>query len=160
MKQTFQDTMCAAAFAEAGEFETARQLVMGKSHKKVLLGTSAANLPMEIFRHAMNLCRRVGASLEILHAGPPPFVIGTDCGPDLLENMGVDYRSIDDCDELEKELVDSTRKRSAIIFIVLHALAPLRPEKKRGPHLKRMARQIHCPVVVMNGQDIYNSRNI
>jgi len=153
MKQTFEDTMCAAAFAEAGEFETARQLLKGDRGKKVLLGTRASTLPLNIFRHAVNLCRRAGASLEILHAGPSPLTIGPDCDADILEDLGVDYWSIDDSDGLEKELVDSTRKRSDVIFVVLHSRSPLSPEKKRGHQLRRMARQIHCPVVVLNGEE-------
>jgi len=148
-KQTFQDTMCAAAFAEAGEYETARQLVRGGHAKKVLLGTGATSLPLEIFRHAVNLCRRAGATLEILHAGPAPLAIGPDCDSGMLEEMGIDCRSIEASGDLEKELLDSTSQRNDIIFVLLHALAPRgRTVQKR--ELRRLAARLHRPVVFMN----------
>jgi hypothetical protein len=150
--RTFQDTMGAAAFAEAGEFATARQLVRSNREKKVLLGTGATSLPLEIFRHAMNLCRRAGATLEILHAGAAPLAIGPDRDSGMLKEMGIDYRSIEAAGDLEKELLDSTSRRNDIIFVLLHALAPRgRTVQKR--ELRRLAARLHRPVVVLKDED-------
>ncbi len=149
--------MCAAAFAEAGEYETARQLAQqdsgqGERGKKVLLGTGTHSLSMEIFRHAMNLCRRAGATLEILYAGSAPLTIGPDCDSSMLAEMGIDCRSIKSSDDLEKELLDSTSKRSDIVFVLLYALSPQgRTVQKR--QWRRLATRLHRPVVVMPDLD-------
>ena len=68
-KEKFQKAMSAAAFAEAGEFETARQIA-GKSknaHKKVLVVLEGDDLSMRILQYAQDLSKRLEGQLEILH---------------------------------------------------------------------------------------------
>ncbi|MGB5884989.1 MAG: hypothetical protein WBG28_12890, partial [Desulfobulbales bacterium] len=65
----FQETMVAAAFAEAGEFESARQMtpVSKNSHKKILLGTEGNTSLAKAAQYSFNACLRLGTSLEVLH---------------------------------------------------------------------------------------------
>ena len=72
-KEKFQQAMSAAAFAEAGEFETARQIA-GKNknaHKKVLVVLEDEDLNLRLFNYAHDLCKRLGGQLEILHKQGP-----------------------------------------------------------------------------------------
>ena len=72
-KEKFQKAMSAAAFAEAGEFETARQIA-GKSknaHKKVLVVLEGDDLSMRILQYAQDLSKRLEGQLEILHKQGP-----------------------------------------------------------------------------------------
>lgn len=60
--------MSAVTFAEHGEVETARHFLPNKnSNKRVLLGVEEPELNPKLLEYALNLCRRVGAKLEILH---------------------------------------------------------------------------------------------
>ena len=61
--------MSAAAFAEAGEFDTALEIA-GKdknAHKKILVVLEGDDLNMRILNYASGLCKRLGGQLEILH---------------------------------------------------------------------------------------------
>ncbi|MDW7771752.1 MAG: hypothetical protein SCH71_02575 [Desulfobulbaceae bacterium] len=77
MKNIFkkmEEAMVAAAFAEAGEHEFACKLVANaadKSRKKVLLSTDCPIVTGEVLDHAMNLCRRLNAALEVYQIIPP-----------------------------------------------------------------------------------------
>jgi hypothetical protein len=72
-KEKFQKAMSAAAFAEVGEFDTAREIA-GKSknaHKKVLIVLEGDDLNKRILNYALDLCKRLGGQLEILHKQGP-----------------------------------------------------------------------------------------
>ena len=64
-----EEAMAAAAFAEAGELESARQMIgSGKtSNKRVLLGVEQENFNESMIRNAMQLSQRLGGKLEIFH---------------------------------------------------------------------------------------------
>lgn len=64
MKQ-FEKIMSAAAFAEAGEFETARRII--HERKKILLVLTGRETDMKAARYAVNTSKRIGAGIEILY---------------------------------------------------------------------------------------------
>lgn len=68
-----QDAMTAVAFAEAGEFEAAREIIgpEGPKYKKILLGMKGPHPNREPLICAKNLCSRMEASLEILYIVNP-----------------------------------------------------------------------------------------
>lgn len=70
--EAWEKAMLSAAFAEAGEHESALDFqAAGKTaHRKVLLGVSDRNLTPAMLRQAFNICRRIGTGLEILHVLP------------------------------------------------------------------------------------------
>ncbi|MEW5949520.1 MAG: hypothetical protein AB1711_08955 [Thermodesulfobacteriota bacterium] len=68
-----QDAMTAVAFAEAGEFEIAREIIGPErpKYKKILLGIRGPHPNREPLLCAKNLCSRMEASLEILYIVNP-----------------------------------------------------------------------------------------
>ena len=62
-----EEAMLAATFAEAGEFDYAREILLSRksSHKKVLLSTDCPVITGKVLEHALNLCKRMGGSLEV-----------------------------------------------------------------------------------------------
>ncbi len=67
LSERFQRFMAAAAFAESGEAGTALEIVdTPKKTTKVLLAIGGSEVNKDAFRYAVNLCRRVDASLDVL----------------------------------------------------------------------------------------------
>ena len=62
----------AATFAEAGDHDFARSLVQDSKnpHKKVLLSTDCPVVTKEVLNHAINLCKRLGSTLEVYQIIP------------------------------------------------------------------------------------------
>lgn len=66
-REKLESHFTAAAFAEAGEFETARQLLPQYERKQaVLLAIEGETPARATFDHALNLCKRVQANIDIL----------------------------------------------------------------------------------------------
>lgn len=161
--QKFEEAMASAAFAEAGEFETAQQMIQaGKTaNKKILLGTEGGEVSPQLFRYALDLCRRLGGNLEILQVLP----VGEDATNakqaeidaagqipasfrQQLQKMGILYRIILARDAFEKEIVRYADKRRDILCVVLGA-----PDSDAGRQAATKRKQslifkrLSCPVV-------------
>lgn len=163
----FEDAMASAAFAEAGEFDSARQM-MGQdknSNKKVLLGTEGTDVDNKAFHYALNLCRRVGAKLEILHILRPSAVepqqgleevlseAKESLGPALarLRESGIEYILNFGEGRLEKEVASYADGRRDILFVVVEA--PSTGGKKRSGLEKRISDALSglgCPLIVVS----------
>ena len=62
-----EDQMVAATFAEAGEFDTAVEILRTRRRPKaVLLVSDGGNTESDAFVYAVNLCRRMEAALEVI----------------------------------------------------------------------------------------------
>jgi len=159
----FEAAMTSAAFAEAGEFDIARQMIQaGKTaNKKVLLGTEGGEVNPQLFRYALDLCRRLGGNLEILQVLPGPDA-APGGQPDLdtvgqipaafrqkLRNMGVFYRIIFARDVFAKEIVRYADKRRDIICVVLGAPRAHDIGRQAGALRKQSSifKRLGCPVV-------------
>lgn len=62
----FEDLMSAAAFAEAGEHATAREMSEAGALKRVMLVINSGQTDMKAARYAVGAATRVGAALEVL----------------------------------------------------------------------------------------------
>ena len=66
-REKLEHHLMAAAFAEAGEFETAREMLPGYERKQtVLLAIEGTEPSPATFDYAVSLCRRVNAHMDIL----------------------------------------------------------------------------------------------
>ncbi len=150
--KSFEEAMASAAFAEAGEFEMARQLMTrsGKSRKKVLLGTSEENIDPRVVGHALKLCQRVEAGLEILHVtgsrGRGRRAPKSSAPPSLLQKMGIVYSPVKGDAPLEQELVEQVSRRRDILCVVVDAGDEAGPAERRK--LTEIFRRLHCPLVL------------
>lgn len=155
----FEQAMASAAFAEEGEFDTARQLMAaGKNaHKKVLLGTAEPEVDMNMVRYALSLCQRVGARLEILHVLAPGAVAdnatkaaGQSQQPfqNTMQKKGVVYQLVFDGSPLLEELVRHVENRRDILCVILGD-AKVENQQVSSVRQKIMAefQKIKCPVV-------------
>ncbi|MEW6594441.1 MAG: universal stress protein [Thermodesulfobacteriota bacterium] len=150
--KTFEDSMTAAAFAEAGEPETAREYLASAktARKKVLLGTNAAEIPPKVFSHAVEVCKRLGARLEILHVLPDAT---TDHGrparlKERFRTFGIPYEYVVGARRLEEEIIRYAEGRRDIMLVVLGPSGPAGRRGKRQPDSHLLSR-FQCPVVLL-----------
>jgi hypothetical protein len=137
-----EDHLAAAAFAEAGEFDTAREIL--ETGRKVVLGLQEERLEPEVLSCALNLCQRVNAGLDILLVTPNP-----EQPPRLqrfLEEAGkahIGYRLIRKAGALGAEIVRHVREQRNVAFVVIDSLESWGAGKSAEPWL-----QLTCPLVV------------
>lgn len=159
----FEDSMTAATFAEAGEHEAAREYLANAktARKKVLLGTNTMEIPPKVLSHAVGVCKRLGARLEILHVLPAPTENSEPAGSaakgstaklarlkDRFRTLGIPYEFVLGAKVLEQEIIRYAEGRRDIILIVLGISGPAgrRGKKQPDPHL---ATRFQCPVVLL-----------
>jgi len=149
--------MSAAAFAEAGEFETARQIA-GKnknSHKKVLVVLEGDDLNKRILNYALDLCRRLGGQLEILHKQGPKRVevTKTELWQEFTKKGGqVVCNSLEPSESLDDKLTEYGETRRDILCVVLRIhLIDKKPDKKKEEKAWSpdwIMEKLNCPVMV------------
>jgi len=155
-----EDAMSSAAFAEAGEFDMARDFMRDSknANKKVLLGTDDADIDQKVIRYALNLCKRMGASLEILHVLRPEkekkqetasnMDVSLDPLQDSLQKLGVVYHP-EMCEDCFKEkVIEYTEKRRDILCFVMGSLKSAAKEENKEKINNAWLQKLKCPVVI------------
>jgi hypothetical protein len=157
---TFQETMAAAAFAEAGEFETALQMMTSKknANKKILLGTEGNTSLAKTAQYAFNACTNLGTNLEVLHLIRQTELVETQKNTAKInkenlissklnfKDIGVLYCPVFSKDPLEVEVARFAMNRGDILFVVLNKDEG--KKHKRGTYFDSLLTNIRCPVVV------------
>ncbi len=70
----FEKSMSAAAFAEAGEFGVAREILNPESKPHTVLLVIERDSPnANAIEYTVNLCKRIGAIMDVLITPPPTF---------------------------------------------------------------------------------------
>lgn len=156
-KEKFQQAMSAAAFAEAGEFETALEIA-GKnknSHKKVLVVLEGDELNKRILNNALDLCKRLGGQLEILHKQGPrrADVTKTEIWQEFTKKGGqVVCTSLEPGESLDDKLTEYGQTRRDILCVVLRIhLIDKKPDKKKEEKAWSpdwIMEKLNCPVMV------------
>lgn len=147
LNKRFEDIMAASAFAEAGELETARQIL--RENRRVLLALRKEGVSKKTLLYAMNACRRVGTGLDILFIsnddeeseGLKEFVKS-------LEGEGIAFRLIKRRGCLKKEIIDYVKEKKNIDFVVIESTENLERECKEGT-LSDAWSTLKCPLVVV-----------
>lgn len=153
-KKSFQekldDLMSAITFAEAGEHETAREMLGTGS--KVLLATKAHSKNSNAFKYAINVCKRMGAQLDILYISSvkmlEPSIVGL---LSILEKEGIRWRLIQKEGCMKNQIIDHTEKNSGIMFVVTESSEHLDIGcKKSSKTLNEDWENLKCPLVVVS----------
>lgn len=153
--------MSAVAFAEAGEFETARQMVRHQktANKKVLLGTDVNEIDRQFLQYALQLCARLEAGLEIVHmveleASSQKEEKNLRQMQQRLEEKNIVYQAVVPGSSLEEEVERYARGRGDILCVVLES-ARKEPGEARGCAGKKehkFLKNLACPVVLFEPQ--------
>lgn len=149
MKKKIEDLMAAVSFAEAGEFETAREFL--KEEKRVLLAVRKGQVDRKTFRYAINTCKRIGAGLDIL------YISSSDVSDQALDECissltkeGISYKLIQRSGCLKQAIIDYTTAKKEILFAVTESTENLEVDcKGKGKGLSEAWRNLQCPLVVV-----------
>ncbi len=149
LKKKVEDLMSAVSFAEEGEFETAREFM--KEERRVLLAVRRGQLDRKTIRYALNTCKRIGASLDILYIAPSEVSDPVlEEGFSELEREGINYRLIQKSGCLKQEIIDYTTSKNEILFAVTESSDNLDVDcKGQGKRLSEAWRNLKCPLVVV-----------
>jgi len=150
MMKKIESAMSAVTFAEAGEFETAREII--NRNRKVLLGIKTADI--DALRYAINISRRIDADLDILFiAGPENADYGTELLKRFkseLDKEDIHYEITRKIGDLRKEIVDYTMKRGEILFVVVGSSSETDIDfHKEERMLSSSWGNLKCPLVVV-----------
>lgn len=145
----FEDAMAATAFAETGEFETAREIVKGR--QKVLLTLTGRESDRSSFKYALNICKRIGAGLEILHVGRNNEMASwLEKFQSELKTEEIAYKIIHGSGCIKEAIINYTEKRRDIQFVVIESSDTLDIEcKKDDRALSKAWGRLKCPLVVV-----------
>jgi len=148
MKQ-FEKIMSAAAFAEAGEFETAKRMLYER--KKVLLVLTGRETDMKAARYAVNTSKRVRAGIEILYlAKDSEEKSFLEEYLQELKTKGIEYH-VTPCEKsLKEEITRFIEKERDIEFVVIDSdeigVCSARDQKAALNEWERL----RCPVVLVS----------
>lgn len=147
LNKKFEDIMAASAFAEVGEFETARQIL--RENRRILLALRKESISKKTLLYAINACKRVGTGLDILF-------ISND-GEETeelrefmktLEAEGIAFNLIKRKGCLKKEIIDYVKEKKNIDFVVIESTENLERECREGTLLDAWS-TLRCPLVVV-----------
>jgi len=164
MFKKLEEAMTAATFAEAGEFEMARQLLKTNknAHKRVLLGTDKPEIAPRTISYALHLCQRLGGGLEIFHM---LHTLEKETASELsqeeaplsalnssLQEKGVIYQPFNGLGCLADEVLRHAGARRDILCVVFDALEPDGSRcRKAKENMIAKFQALHCPVVMYAG---------
>lgn len=151
-KRTFREiesAMAAAAFAEAGEFNTAREMM--KEERRVLLAVRYGQIDKKTLRYAYNTAKRIGATLDILYVSSIDtidYVLGQFITE--LKEEGLFHRLIRKNGCLKKQIIDYTNSEKDILFVVIESSENLDIDcGLKNRNLSENWDKLKCPLVVV-----------
>ncbi len=148
LMKKFEDAMAAAAFAEAGEFETARKTL--RERRRILLALTGEKSDLNAFRYAFNMCKRIGAELEILYASEHTEGLLNHVRSEL-KKEGIEYCLIQGSGCLKEQILNHTSKKRNILFVVVESSDGLNINcKKADKIIAKSWDSLKCPLVVVS----------
>jgi hypothetical protein len=148
LMKKLEDVMTASTFAEAGEFETAREVLRCK--RRVLLALREGEVERKALKYALNTCKRIRSDIDILYLSTS----NASENPMLneffseLQKEGINYRVIQKIGLLREEIKKYTDCERNIDFVVVESPAVERWDREEG--LSKILEKIKFPLVVVD----------
>lgn len=143
----FEDMMAASAYAEAGEFEAAKETA--KTPRSILLALSGRSSDRHAFRYAVNACKRTGAVLEIMYS--PEAKDSLRQLESELQKDGIEHFSVRITGRMQDEIRHYTENRGSILFVVIEAPSEAGSgRRKAGRQFENSWNRLKCPLVTVS----------
>jgi hypothetical protein len=150
LRKKIEDAFAAAAFAEAGEFETAKEIARGS--KKVLLVLTGGASDEKSFTYAVNVAGRTGSSLEVILFSSRKLdneTLGHFQEKASQKGVGFHMNRVGGC--LKTEILKRTTRQSNIQFVVAESIEALSVEcQDEGRSLRGALKKLRCPLVLVS----------
>jgi hypothetical protein len=145
MKQ-LENTLSASAFAEAGEYETARQLIT--IDQRVLLVLTGTTGDAKSLKYAENFCERMKAKLEVICSAGMRDSIEVSLRS--IREKGIEYTVAETAGCLKQAIVDITLANQDILYVVVNSFSDLEVGCSGDLNTKTDVRDmVRCPLVVV-----------
>ncbi|MBF0338773.1 MAG: hypothetical protein HQL05_13205 [Nitrospirae bacterium] len=158
LSEKLEKLFSAVTFAEEGEFDTAREFL--KSNKKVLLALRGSNVEGQTLRYSMNICKRIGADLDILYI-PVSETLTTivDRFTSELQKEGIGCKVVRKEGSFRQEILDFTKVNRDVLFVIIESFDDIDSDSvERENRLSRSWINLKCPLVVVK-EDIVQTVN-
>jgi hypothetical protein len=146
----FEDIMSAVSFAEAGEFETAREMLAGR--KKVLLVLTGGEADTKSLKYALNTAQRTDGALEVLvtSKGESTMRLLEKCVEEAGKAaVGLKVAKRIGC--MKKAILSHTRRRRDILCVVVESTGALiRDCYQEDKRLEGVWKNLGCPLVLVS----------
>lgn len=154
----FEDIMAASAFAEAGEFETARTIL--KKKRRILLALTGDASDRNAFGYALDMCRHKGADLDILYVSEVPRNLLRQFRS-RLRKEGIQYRLIQAGGSLEEDIENHTGRKRDKLFVVVEVSEDAETySRKEDRILSEAWKNLQCPLAVISkGRTAFGTGN-
>ena len=140
--------MAASAYAEAGEFETARETL--REQRKILLALKGEKSDINAFKYALNTCKRIGADLDVLYVSRIEKRLISQFKSEL-RKAGIEYSLIRKSGSLEEEIQNYTGMKRDILFVVVEVSEGVDIHSaKSGKIITNAWKNLRCPLVVVS----------
>ena len=150
LRKEWEKIFASVAFAEAGEFETAQEMVKGR--KKVLLALSERLVNNDVLKYALSLSKRIEADIDILYlAGPRAenSYLNEFVSTSEREGVSCTVQKRQGC--MKKAILDYTEKRKEILFVIVGTESELAMECEIDETTFSKAwKKLRCPLVVVS----------
>lgn len=149
IKKKLEDIFAAIAFAEAGEFETAREILKGRG--KILLTLTGRASDRKSFKYVLNICKRIDADLEILYVTRSSEMVSLlEQFQNELKKEEIAYEMIQGSGCIKEAIINHTEKRRDIQFVVIESSDTLDIDcKENNRILSKVWDGLKCPLVVV-----------
>jgi hypothetical protein len=156
ISEKLDNLFAAAAFAQAGEFDTAREFVRQK--RRILLALKGCEMEKDTLVYAKNSAMRIGAELDILCTG--------DCNAENpgfqgmlaeFKKEGVVFKVTTARGCIKEEIVEFTKANKDVVFVIVNSYDDLKMVcKGKSSAIETFVAKIKCPLVVVR-EDAYQS---
>jgi hypothetical protein len=150
LHKKLEDLMTAASFAEAGEPDTAREML--GSRKKVLLVLTGRQSDAKSFKYALNMAKRNNADIEVLMTGASKAAeqtLNLFARQMQSEAVGLTISRKSGC--VKESIINHTKKRSDILCVVVESAELLDINcSHKHKKLERVWRELSCPLALVS----------
>ena len=149
MVRRFEEIMSSAAFAEAGEVDTALKIL--HEGRKVLLVLTGDETDMKAARYALNICKRIGIGIEILYiTRKNDDVTFLEQYLQELQTKGIEYQVIQCKETMKEEIIRFIEKEKGIQFVVIDSQDLVNDSRSDRPETLKKWGRLNCPLVLVS----------
>lgn len=143
----------AASFAEAGEFETAREMLDGS--RQVLLVLTGRETELKSLKYAFSIAERTGAGLEVLAAEGGSTAEMLSHSEEKARQLGVPLKVTRKSGCIKEAVIRYARGRRDLVCVVIESTDALNSDcSSEQKRLSGIWEKLGCPLALVSDKSI------